>query len=162
MPGRAPLTRRFELATALTATALTAVALLVVGCSGQPALTVAPPRGGDEQCGRLHSRLPHDLDGRDRRDTSPVSRRTAAWGQPPLVLRCGVGRPTGLTATAQVLEVQGVEWFLTERPRAYVFTTVGRTAYVELRVPRSTPRERATAPLVDLATAIDAALPRSP
>jgi len=54
-----------------------------------------------------------------------------------------------------------VEWFLTERPRAYVFTTVGRTAYVELRVPASTPRDRATAPLVDLAPAIDAALPRT-
>lgn len=133
----------------------------MVGCSGQPTLTVAPPRGGNEACVRLHHRLPDDLDGRDRRDTSPVSRWTAAWGQPPLVLRCGVGRPAGLTATSQVLEVEEVEWFLTERPRAYVFTTVGRTAYVELRVPRSTPRTRATAPLVDLAPAIDAALPRT-
>ena len=58
--------------------------------------------------------------------------------------------------------MEEVEWFLTERPRAYLFTTVGRTAYVELRVPRSTPREKATAPLVDLAPAIVAALPRSP
>ena len=132
----------------------------MAGCSGQPTLTVAPPRGGDEQCARLHSRLPDDLDGRDRRDTSPVSKRTAAWGQPPVVLRCGVGRPAGLTATSQVLEVQDVEWFLTERPRAYVFTTVGRRTYVELRVPRATPRTEATAPLVDLAPAITATLPR--
>ena len=54
-----------------------------------------------------------------------------------------------------------MQWFLTERRRAYVFTTVGRTAYVELRVPRSTPRARATAPLVDLAPAIAAVLPRT-
>ena len=120
-----------------------------------------PPRGAGADCPRLHEQLPDDLDGRDRRDTSPASRRTAAWGDPALVLRCGVTRPPGLTATSQVLEVDEVEWFLAERPGAYVFTTVGRTAYVELRVPRSTPRDRATAPLVDLAPAITAAVPRT-
>lgn len=78
-----------------------------------------------------------------------------------MVLRCGVARPAGLTATSQVLEVDEVEWFLTERPGAYVFTTVGRRTYVELRVPLSTPRDQATAPLVDLAPAIRSAVPRT-
>jgi hypothetical protein len=107
-------------------------------------------------CARLHEALPDEVDGRDRRDTEPASRRTAAWGDPPLLLRCGVPRPPGLTPTSEVLEVDGVEWFLTERSRAFVFTTVRRTPYVEVRVPGSTPRERATAPLVDLADAVNA------
>ncbi len=133
--------------------------MLAGGCAGPPSLAVDPPSGGGGTCARLHQRLPDDLDGRDRRGTSPASRRTAAWGDPAVVLRCGVPRPAALTPTSQVLEVEDVAWFLTERPRAYVFTTVGRTAYVELRVPRSTPRDRATAPLVDLAPAIRATLP---
>jgi hypothetical protein len=78
------------------------------------------------------------------------------------VLRCGVGRPAGLTATSQVVEVNGVEWFLTEPAPAYVFTTVGRGTYVQVRVPRSVLRSEATAPLVDLATAVRTALPRRP
>jgi len=107
-------------------------------------------------CARLQDALPDEVDGRERRDTEPASERTAAWGDPPLVLRCGVPRPAGLTPTSEVLEVDGVEWFLTERPRAFVFTTVRRRPYVEVRVPRSTPREQATAPLVDLADAVSA------
>ena len=120
-----------------------------------------PPGREPERCEELHHALPDDLDGRERRDTSPESTQTAAWGDPPVVLRCGVGRPADLTSTSQVIEVDQVDWFLDERPGAYVFTTVGRTAYVEVRVPRATPREQATAPLVDLADAVRETLPRN-
>jgi Protein of unknown function (DUF3515) len=84
---------------------------------------------------------------------------TAAWGDPPVVLRCGVADPTGLTATSEIIEVEGVDWFLTEPASAYVFTTVGRRANIEVAVPRSVDRAAATAPLVDLAGAVDAAVP---
>lgn len=138
---------------------LAAGALMVAACSGPPPVAVDPPSGSGQACARLHRQLPDDLDGQDRRDTFPASPRTAAWGEPAVVLRCGVARPPGLRLTSQVLEVDRVEWFLTEGPRAYVFTTVGRRAYVELRVPRSTAREQATAPLVDLAPAVLQAVP---
>ena len=101
-------------------------------------------------------RLPAELDGRDRRDTDPTSPRTAAWGDPAVVLRCGVGRPPGLTGS-EVVVVDRVGWVLAERQAAYVFTTSDLATYVEVRVPRSTPRTAATAPLVDLAAPIRAA-----
>jgi hypothetical protein len=104
----------------------------------------------------VHDELPDSVDGQARRDTEPASVRTAAWGDPPVVLRCGVPRPPGLTATSEVIEVNGVEWFLAGSERGYVFTTVGRRPYVELRVPADTPREQATAPLVDVAEAVSA------
>ncbi|MBA2768200.1 MAG: DUF3515 domain-containing protein [Sporichthyaceae bacterium] len=129
--------------------------LLLGACFSAPSVAVSvPPSAGPAACPRLHDALPDDLNGHDRRETVPPSRRTAAWGDPPLRLRCGVERPAGLTPTAEVLVVNGVDWFLTERSSAYEFTTVGRRAYVELSVPRSTPRAQATAPLVDLAAAI--------
>ena len=108
-------------------------------------------------CARLAGRLPGELDGRDRRDTAPASPRTAAWGDPAVVLRCGVARPAGLTGS-EVVEVDGVGWVLAERRRAYVFTTSDLATYVQVLVPRSTPRSAATAPLVDLAAPVSASL----
>ena len=134
-------------------------AALLAACSGPAPVRVTAPDPPAAGCGRLHAELPEGLDDRDRRDTTPASRRTAAWGDPPVTLRCGVPRPAGLTATSEVIEVNAVEWFLAESPRAYVFTTVGRRTYVELRVPASTPREQATNPLVDLAAAVRTAVP---
>jgi hypothetical protein len=120
---------------------------------------VRVPDGPAAGCGPLHDALPQSLDGRHRAGTRPSSTRTAAWGHPPVVLRCGVGRPAGLTATSQVIEVNGVEWFLTEPTPPYVFTTVGRGTYLQVRVPGSVPRSAATAPLVGLARAVRRALP---
>ncbi len=90
---------------------------------------------------------------------TPASVRTAAWGSPAVVLRCGVWEPAGLGDTSQLIEVDGVDWFLVERPATYVFTTVGRRPFVQVRVPSSVDRSSATGPLVDLAKAVKAALP---
>ena len=88
------------------------------------------------------------------RATTPASPLTAAWGDPAAVLRCGVPRPAGLSPTSDVIEVEGVAWFLVESAKGYTFTTVGRTANVELTVPAQVDRSEATAPLVDLAAAV--------
>jgi hypothetical protein len=77
------------------------------------------------------------------------------------VLRCGVDLPAGLSPTSEVIEVEGVEWFLVEESAGYTFTTVGRRANVELTVPARVPRSEATAPLVDLAPAVKASDPVS-
>ena len=55
--------------------------------------------------------------------------------------------------------VDGVGWVLAERPSAYVFTTSDLATYVQVRVPGSTPRTAATAPLVDLAAPVQRSLP---
>ena len=128
-------------------------------CSSAAPVHVPVPTGAGTGCARLHDALPSDVDGRDERDVTPASTRTAAWGSPAVVLRCGVARPGGLTATSEVVEVDGVSWFLDERPTAYVFTTVGRGTYVQVRVPSSVPRTDATSPLVGLAPAVTASWP---
>ena len=132
---------------------------VLAGCTGSPAVRVAVPDGPAAGCARLHDALPDGLDGRDARDTEPASDRTAAWGDPSLVLRCGVPRPAGLAADSELVEVDGVAWYLTPGSPPYVFTTVGRGTYVELTVPSSVPRAEATAPLVDLAPAVLEAFP---
>jgi Protein of unknown function (DUF3515). len=84
---------------------------------------------------------------------------TAAWGDPAVVLRCGVAKPRTLRATSELIEINSVRWFLHETHEAYVFTTFGRVAFVEVSVPKSVPRERATAPLVDLARPVITSVP---
>ena len=105
-------------------------------------------------CELLDAALPDRLDGADRRPATPDSPLTAAWGDPALVLRCGVPRPAALGPTSDLLEVEDVAWFLVETDAGYTFTTTGRTANVELTVPAEVDRTEATAPLVDLAPAI--------
>jgi hypothetical protein len=141
----------------LLPTAAAAAALLLAACSSLPPVDVAVPTAGSRGCARLADALPDELDGRERRDTQPGSPRTAAWGDPALVLRCGVSRPPGLTGS-EVVVVDGVGWVLAETDAAYVFTTSDLATYVQVRVPRSTPRTAATAPLVDLAGPIAGSL----
>lgn len=120
-------------------------------------MAVRPPTPADGRCGALTRALPGTLDGRDRRDVTPASPATAAWGQPPVRLRCGVSRPAGLTPTAELIVINGIEWQLRETTRAYVFTTAHRAPRVQVSVPGSTPREQATGPLVDLTRPLRAA-----
>jgi hypothetical protein len=124
-----------------------------------PVAAPSPARQVAAFCGRLHDALPDRLDGRTPTTASPVSSLTAAWGDPAVVLRCGVPKPRLLEPTSEVIEIDGVQWFLHETDAAYVFTTVGREAFVQVRVPTKVPREQATAPLVDLARPVISAVP---
>jgi len=90
---------------------------------------------------------------------TPKSSLTAAWGDPAVVLRCGVGKPRGLRPTSELITIDNVAWFLDETHDAYVFTTYGRVAFVQVRVPTSVAREKATAPLVDLAHPVSTSVP---
>jgi hypothetical protein len=126
---------------------------------------VAPvPRGqAGQACAALVSAAPARVSGQPARSTSPVSRFTAAWGEPAVVLRCGVPRPAALRPSSQCFEVDGVGWFATvgDRPApqgpysgTLTFTTIGRTANVEVTVPGSD--QPAADALVDLAGTVRA------
>ncbi len=138
--------------------------VLIVGCSPD-AVRVEPPSADAAAltvCERLDPELPERVDDAEQRPTRPTSPLTAAWGEPALVLRCGVARPPGLGPMSEVLEVEGVEWFLVESDAGYTFTTVGRAANVEVTVPSEVDRSEATAPLVDLAPAITSVVSEVP
>ena len=75
------------------------------------------------------------LDG-DRRDTEPKSPLTAAYGDPPIEVVCGVAPPAAMAeAQSQCFEVNGVGWFAKEVTNGVIFTTIGRKLYVEVAVP---------------------------
>ncbi len=52
------------------------------------------------------------------------------------MLRCGVARPRGYEPGAETVGVDGVDWFQRIGHRRVVWTAVGRSVRVQLRVPK--------------------------
>jgi hypothetical protein len=95
--------------------------------------------------------------GQGHRTVSPAGALAAAWGNPAIVLRCGVPTPASLKPTSRCDVVNGVGWFSREdADHSWVFTTIGRESNVEIQVPADyTPAADA---LVDVAAAIKGSL----
>lgn len=89
----------------------------------------------------------------DRRKVEPGV-FSAAWGKPVITLRCGVTKPPKLTDASPCFGVNGVGWFAEETTGGYLFTTIGRRAYVEVGVPSAYAPEGNA--LVDVAGAVNA------
>lgn len=114
-----------------------AVVLALTGCSGDVEVAVPQVSGTLQQgCTALVAALPNTVDGQERRDTTPPSGLTAAWGDPPILLTCGVATPPIASDGAPCYEVNGVGWYADEQPGndTVVFTTVGRAFNVEVTV----------------------------
>ncbi len=110
---------------------------LASGCGGGTPVTAPRPSGtAAADCRALHRVLPSSLDGLARRETTPASDFTAAWGDPAVTLRCGVARPAVLESATQAARLGGVGW-VPESPggSGVRMTTTGRQAYVELDIP---------------------------
>ena len=124
-------------------------------------VTVAPPpssAAAAHGCPAVISRLPVVLDGRHSRPAVPASPYVAAWGEPPIVLRCGVPRPPAFVQTSELSEVNGVQWLPERQPAGVRWTVVDREVYVEVLIPAGA----TNTPVVDLSAAISQALPARP
>ena len=81
----------------------------------------------------------------------------AAWGNPAIVLRCGVPRPRGFDEFAVCHETNGVGWFVPEEQiedqgADVVMTTIGFEQNVEVRLPAE--YRPPAAAMVDVAEAV--------
>jgi hypothetical protein len=126
-----------------------------------PPVTVpAPPRtaAADRYCPDFLAALPITLDGLRSRPAHSDSPYVGAWGDPPVVFRCGVGKPAGFDATSALTEVNGVQWFYRQDGDRTVFTAVDRPVYVELTVPT----RYTGAPLTEVTAAVGKTLPPRP
>ena len=128
--------------------------LALTACSGAVAIPEpTPDEAGRDVCVPLVAALPDQvLDGTRR--TAEPGVLTAAWGDPPITLRCGVPAPPGLVPTSECLEVNGVGWFAEEADGGTLYTTIGRQVFVEVGVPSDYTPGAST--LVDLAAVVAA------
>jgi hypothetical protein len=107
-------------------------------------------------CAALVKALPDHVSDQPRRKTSgnPLG---AAWGDPPIVLRCGVGKPVDYDPVVGCQTVNGMDWFVPEKgmndqQADVVMTTYGRAPAVEVALPAK--YRPPVAAMVDLAGAI--------
>ena len=139
---------------------------------------VGAPGAATPACAALMADLPTVLGGLDRRELvgSPVTSggtdipdgtqdggisdiqagAVAAWGDPPVVLRCGIPTPAELTCSAPVQVVDGVTWLPVSGQGATTFLVVDRSVRVALTVPDSV---TSTGPWQELSKTIARALP---
>lgn len=116
--------------------------LLVAAACGPGHPTVEAPAVPDahrDACVRIITALPADVGNQPRRDIDggPF---VAAWGDPPIVLRCGVGTPSGFGPTSLCQRANDIDWYVPEESiddagADVVMTTVGREPALEVSVP---------------------------
>ncbi len=153
--------------------------LLVGGCASAVPVTAAP-HATDPACAALVLATPDSLgDGLSRRHTT--AQATTAWGDPAIVLRCGVEPPGPTTercVTVTSPDGPPIDWLVVQddgsgasaaptpgtpptataapTATAWTFTTYGRVPAVEVDVPAAVALQRSTSFLDGLSTAIAA------
>jgi hypothetical protein len=109
-------------------------------------------------CEAVLDDLPDRLGERERRPVEPASALGAAWGDPAVVLSCGV-RPPDLEPTAVCQEADGVGWYVDDAALEddsvdVVMSTAGYRPAVEVVVPAEARPEGVAAAMAGLAEAV--------
>jgi hypothetical protein len=135
--------------------AAAALALVLGGCSAavEAPIPTPLPSGADYLCAALKGALPDEVLGQTTTATKPTSSFATAWGDPAIVVRCGVPDPQALTPTSQLLTVDGVDWLPEQLTSGYLFTSTGRTINVEVSVPSAYAPEASALPEISPAVA---------
>ena len=123
-----------------------------------PPVTVDTPAvtpAADLACPVLMQQLPLELLGEPSRLVKSDSPYAYAWGDPAVVLVCGVAPPAGYTVGTHGIQIDQVLWYVdTESVKgATVWTTVDRNVPVQVTVPAD------SAPVTALGKIIGNAIP---
>ena len=135
--------RRLLLAAALSA------ALLTAGCGSELSVDEYPTESGTAvNCKGLFADRPLVVAGQDNRRVKGGN--ASAWGDPAIILRCGVEKPEDLGPASRCDMVADIGWFTESTSDGYLFTTIGRDYYVSVEVPHDyEPEADALADLAD-------------
>ena len=135
----------------------------LTGCSRGLAVPLPDPLpegAGAYACANFKSNLPDEVVGQTVTAIDPRTSFTSAWGDPAIVVRCGVPVPAALEPTSQLVTIDGIDWLPEQLERGYLFTTVGRELNIEVSVPDEYAPEAEA--LVDISPAVAEAIAALP
>jgi len=103
------------------------------GCSRPVAVQAPDISSTSGACEPILGAAPIRLLGELQRETTPADAAALAWGDPPIVLACGV--QFDVPPDAQILEVDDVAWVAQSDDAGTVFTTFEADPVIQVRVP---------------------------
>jgi Protein of unknown function (DUF3515) len=136
-----------------------AALLLATGCTSDPPEIDEPdlPAAQDAACRALVAGLPDTLVGEKSVEVTGATAYGAAWGDPAIVLTCGVDA-VDLTDVPQCVEADGIGWLVSdedaEGDQDATFTADGYEPRVRLEVPEDYLPERGASALAELAPSL--------
>ena len=137
------------------------LALLLTGCADGPVtLSSAKVSAADlATCNGFLDDLPNSLAGHERRKVNPAAALGRAWGDPPIIVRCGVGVPPEFDQFSSCEVANGVGWFVPDeqfddQDADATLTAVGYRPLVSVTVPATYRPEGPAAAISELAQAV--------
>jgi hypothetical protein len=125
--------------------------ILLTGCAGSVDVDDYPTTPGTEvDCKALFADAPRRVADQERLDVP--DQVAAAWGDPAIIVRCGVEKPDALKPSSRCFDVNGVGWLAETTADGYLFTTIGRRFHVSVEVPKA--YDPAADALADLASSV--------
>ena len=124
---------------------------------------VPAPHAQDQACRALLDALPQRLGDYQRAAIAqPTPPATAVWrtasNSEPVVLRCGLDRPTDFVVGSPIQLVDRVQWFEARQGDRSTWYTVDRSVYVALTLPSAS----GPTPIQQLSDLIDHTMPAVP
>jgi hypothetical protein len=143
--------------------------ILAIAATRHPSLqpvaipAVPAPHAQDQACRALLDALPQRLGDYQRVPIAqPTPPATAAWrtasDSEPVVLRCGLDRPTDFVVGSPIQLVDRVQWFEARLGGRSTWYTVDRSVYVALTLPSAS----GPTPIQQLSELIDHTMPAVP
>lgn len=128
-----------------------AALIMVSGCSYGVSVDPYPTTPHTQKdCDALYADIPGTVAGQKFREVKDTD--AAAWGDPEIILRCAVEKPTRLDRVSRCDNVDDVDWFTESTADGQLFTTIGRQFYISVEVPKD--YAPAADALVDLAASV--------
>jgi hypothetical protein len=133
--------------------------LVVAGCSPGLGVDAYPTKpGSDVDCKAMFADSPQKVSGEDK--ILVEDDNAAAWGAPPIILRCGVEVPEGYSSSAECYPVGELCWYPQKTADGYLFTVTDRDFFVSVEVPED--YQPYSDALADLATTVQKHDPPKP
>ena len=143
------------------ASLLLPLALLLAGCADEPVTLSSPDVSAADldTCDAFLDDLPNTFAGHEKRKVNPAAALGRAWGDPPIIVRCGVGVPPEFDQFSSCEVANGVGWFVPEdqfddQQADATLTAVGYRPVVSVTVPAKYRPEGPAAAIAELAQAV--------
>jgi hypothetical protein len=121
--------------------------------------SVDQPGAAGKYCTTVMSALPDDLSGLHKRSLVDPAPGVAAWGEPAVVLRCGIPDPEELTCSSALDQINGVAWLVLSDGDATTFISVDRPVRVAVTFTDAATASQHTGPIQQVAEILAADLP---